>query len=337
VSIDKAAAKRLGDAYRAYDANDLGGAQKLLGKLDDGKLLNADYALWLRGMVALRSGEPAAAKIAFEKLAKLGGSHYAPQVPWRLADCAWELGDKGGAAKQYARLIKSDSAGDVGDVGTAKFRVAEASPSVAAYERFLIEHPAHPLAERAATRRTELGGGPLEPADRIARAKMLTAAHLWDQAVAELALLPAQLSPALANQRDYWLGTTLFQMRRRYADAATLLLGVYQKLDSAEAMFHGARALSRADKDDEAIVWYRKVVATYPRTSWAAEAQFLSGLPGFNPGKFSPGGIGALAAGSAAACSATAMPRIACSIGAVRPPVSSTLTTRRTRSPSRLA
>ena len=33
---------------------------------------------------------------------------------------------------------------------------------------------------------------------------------------------------------------------------------------AAEAMFHGARALSRADQDDEAIAWYHKVVATLP-------------------------------------------------------------------------
>ena len=51
-------------------------------------------------------------------------------------------------------------------------------------------------------------------------------------------------------------------------------------------MFHGARALSRADKDDDAIVWYRKVVATYPRTAWAEEAQFLSGWLEFNRGKY---------------------------------------------------
>ncbi len=286
-SIDAAAAKRLGDAYRAYDANDLAEAGKLLGKLDDSKLVNTDYALWLRGMVALRSGEAAEAKRSFEKLAKIGSSRFAREVPWRLADCAWELGDRAGAAKQYGRLINAEKAGQLGDVGTAKFRIAEAAGTSTAYRDFVLDHPAHPLAQRAERRMLDLGGPALGPADRITRAKMLTIAHLWDQAVAEIALVPqTDLSPTLVNQRDYWLGTTLFQMRRRYADAAKLLLGVYQKLDSAEAMFHGARALSRADKDDEAIVWYRKVVATYPRSSWAAEAQFLSGWLEFNRGKY---------------------------------------------------
>lgn len=286
-SIDAAAAKRLGDAYRAYDANDLAEAKKLLAKLDDGKLVNTDYALWLRGMVALRDDDAAAAKRAFEKLAKISGTQFAREIPWRLADCDWELGDRAAAAKQYARLIRSDNASDIGDVGTAKFRIAEAAPTSTAYRDFVLDHPAHPLAQRAERRMLELGGPPLGPADRITRAKMLTAAHLWDQAVAELALVPAtDLSPGLVTQRDYWLGETLFQMRRRYGDAATLLLGVYQKLDSAEAMFHGARALSRADKDDEAIVWYHKVVAAYPHTSYAEEAQFLSGWLEFNRGNY---------------------------------------------------
>src|SRR5690606_32748797 len=134
-------------------------------------------------------------------------------------------------------------------------------PSAQAYRRVVLEHPSHPLAARAEARMLELGGAPLSHEDRLTRAKQLTAAHDWDESIAELALIPATGIPeSLANQRDYWTGMTLFKMRRRYGDAAKLLLGVYKKLDSAEAMFHGARALSRVDKDDDAIVWYRKVV-----------------------------------------------------------------------------
>jgi soluble lytic murein transglycosylase len=107
--------------------------------------------------------------------------------------------------------------------------------------------------------------------------------------VAELALVPESASVSdVRRQRDYWLGTTLFKMRRRYADAGKLLLGVAPHLgqDGAEAMFHGARALSRADDDERAIVWYRKVVAKYPRTEWAQEAQFLIGWLELNRGRY---------------------------------------------------
>jgi soluble lytic murein transglycosylase len=285
--VDAQTAKLLGEAYRAYDDSDLAAAKKHLAKLDDDKVVALDYALWLRGMVALRSGEHATAQTAFEKLAKVTPSSFSAQVPWRLADVAWHKGDRASAAKQYAKLIASDNAGNVGDVGTAKFRIAEAAPTAAAFRRLVLEHPSHPLAVRAEARMLELGGAALSPEDRITRAKQLTVAKQWDESIAELALVPTTgISDALATQRDYWMGTTLFQMRRRYGDAAKLLLGVYAKLDSAEAMFHGARALSRADQDDDAIVWYAKVVATYPRTKWAEEAQFLSGWLEFNRGQY---------------------------------------------------
>ncbi len=285
--VDVATAKQLGEAYRAYDHNDLAAAAKHLAKIDDRKVIAQDYVLWLRGMVALRSGEIATAERAFARLAKVKTSSFAAQVPWRLADCAWAKGDRAGAAKAYARLVANKHARRVGDAGTAMFRIAEARPSARAYRAFLLDHPAHPLAERAEQRMLELGGAPLTPDEHLARARQLHAAHEWDQALDELALIPTSgISDALATQRDYWMGTTLFSMRRRYGDAAKLLLGVYEKLNSAEAMFHGARALSRADHDSEAIVWYHKVVARYPHTRWAEEAQYLSGWLDFNRGRY---------------------------------------------------
>ncbi|MFT3695206.1 MAG: transglycosylase SLT domain-containing protein [Kofleriaceae bacterium] len=279
--LDIAAAKRLGDAFRAYDAGDLAHAKELADKLEPQKLVAKDYALWLRGMVALRTGDPKFARAQFEQLANLP-SRYAAQVPWRLADCAWDAGDRASAVKQYERLLTGT--GDDGDLGTAMYRIAEVSQKPDAYRRLLIAHPSHPLAADAEQKMLALGGAPLSPADRVERAKQLTAAHLWDQAIVELALVPDDAPVRV--QRDYWMGTTLFEMRRRYGDAGNLLLGVYKQMDSAEAMFHGARALSRADRDDEAIKWYHAVVAAYPATAYAQEAQFLSGWLEFNRGHY---------------------------------------------------
>ena len=284
---DAADVKRLGDAYRAYDRGDLAAAAAIASKL--GAVANVDYAWWLRGMIALRSGDAALAQRAFGELGKQASSRFAPQVAWRLADCAWSRGDRDAAAKQYAHLIALPDADASGDLGTAMFRIAEVKHTAEAYRALAIAHPSHPLAEAAEQKMLELGGAPLGPGDRLERAKQLTAAHLWDQAIAELALVPqAGISDELAAQRDYWTGTTLFEMRRRYGDAGTLLLGVYAKLGSSapEAMFHGARALSRADRDDDAIGWYHKVVAAYPHTAYAEEAQFLSGWLEFNRGHY---------------------------------------------------
>lgn len=276
----------LGEAFAAYDAGELDRARQLVAQLDDGAFIDRDYVLWLRGMVALRLGEYDVATRAFAKIPT--GSRFAAQAPWRLADCAWGKGDRTAAAKAYAKLIVPANAEEIGDVGTAMFRIAEAKPTADAYRALAIAHPAHPLAELAEQKMLALGGAPLGPADRIERAKQLTAAHLWDQAIAELALVPADVPTELATQRDYWLGTTLFDMRRRYADAGKLLLNVYPHLSdkAPEAMFHGARALSRSDHDDDAITWYHKVVASYPHTLWAEEAQFLSGWLEFNRGRY---------------------------------------------------
>jgi len=292
----------LGEAYRAYDAGDLAGARAQLARLDDHGLAIRDYALWLRGMVALRSGEPARAEAWFRQLAKLHlvtASPYAREVPWRLADCAWDRGDHKAAARAYQQVLAAKDALEIGDVGTAMYRIAETRSGAAAlaqYRALAIAHPAHPLAIRAEQKLAQLGAPALTASERVERARHLTDAHLWDEAVAELSLIgdsspagPAGPVPAdVAHQRDYWLGITLFKMRRRYGDAGKLLLGVYAQLGdaAAEAMFHGARALSRADRDDDAITWYRKVVASYPSTAYAQEAQFLTGWLEFNRGNY---------------------------------------------------
>lgn len=302
----------LGEAYRAYDAGDLDRAAAALGRLDDSQLKNKDYALWLRAQIALVRGEADAAARHLAALRQISGTRFAPSIAWRLADAAWEAGDHAAAVAQYRSLLDSQRAASYADLGTVRYRIAsvladdaetalqaksakaakQKKAALAALRDFILTAPRHPLAERAEARLRQLGGakaGALSAADRITRAQSLTAAHLWQDAVAELALVPESSSLALRRQRDYWLGTTLFKMRRRYADAGKLLLGVAPHLSgdtAAQAMFHGARALSRADHDDQAIVWYRKVVAKHPRTAWAQEALFLTGWLQLNRGKY---------------------------------------------------
>ena len=286
-------ADKLGKAFAAYQAGDLDGARAHLRGLAPAQLANPDYQLWVRGQVALLDGRPAEAAADFRALTKLTTSRFAAQASWRLADCLWAQGDRAGAAKAYAKLSRQAGAARHADLGVAQYRVARAAASPAAEQKalrgFLLDFPGHPLAGEAERRLVELGGAAAAAwtgTERIERAQRLVVAHLWDDAVAELMLVPDSAGDAIRVRRDYWLGTTLFKMRRRYADAGKLLLAVAPKLGSAEAMFHGARALSRADQDDDAIRWYRKVVATYPRTDWAAEAQYLTGWLEFNRGRY---------------------------------------------------
>lgn len=289
---DSVEAKRLGAAYRAYDAGDPAAALAELKRIDPDYLWPVrEHILWLRGMAELRTGDYRNAQLTWEFLGRLSSSVFAREVPWRLADVAWAQGNREAAAKAYAKLVAGDGAAETGDVGTAKFRIAETrsgKAAITAYRAVVLEHPSHPLAARALAKLADLGAPALTNADRLERAKNLSNAHLWDEAIAEFSLLPEKLPKELGLQRDYGMATTLFKMRRRYGEAGIKLLDIYDQMggSAAEAMFHGARALSRADRDDDAIRWYHRVVEKYPSSEYAKEAAYLAGWLELNRGKY---------------------------------------------------
>src|SRR5437763_1177576 len=106
----------------------------------------------------------------------------------------------------------------------------------------------------------------------------------------ELTLVPNDVPQPIRDEADYWIGTTKFKMRRDYDIAAQKLLAIWSRLPGddhkAEALFHGARAWSRADKDDEAQKGYRDLLQKYPRSKFSSEASFLIGWLDFNRGKY---------------------------------------------------
>jgi soluble lytic murein transglycosylase len=315
----------LGRGYAAYRSGDYAAAAKILrGVLGKG-LRNEDWALYLLGESEFYDGATRAARERFERLARGHGGLPAEIAPFRIADCLWMEGERDKAAAAYARLTKKVTPTS-GDAALIRFRLAEvaaARDATAGRAQFLAiarDFPAHPLADEALRRIAvtgTLGGFPnppatdsarqaelrprvaapadappvadLPPADRLRRAESLTKSRHWDEALAELARLPATLPPAEAAERDYQIGMTKFHMRRDYAKAGEMLLAAVPHLTgdkAASAQFHGARALSRVDRDDEAIAGYRKVVAQFPHSPYAAEAQFRSGFLDYNRGRF---------------------------------------------------
>jgi soluble lytic murein transglycosylase len=70
---------------------------------------------------------------------------------------------------------------------------------------------------------------------------------------------------------------TLYRARGRYSEAAKALAecAAAGGAAAAEDAFHAARALSRADRDEEAIRDYRDVQRRYPGTPWAKQAGFF--------------------------------------------------------------
>lgn len=301
----------LARGFAAYRGGEYHDAAKALRTALGEKLRNEDWAAFLLGESEFYDGDYRAARTAFQRASHAHGGRPAAMAPFRIADCLWMEGDRAAAAKAYAGLVKK-AAPTTGDVALVRFRIAEAAVArdpVGAKKQFLAiarDFPAHPLGDEA-LRRTGTPAAPAAPApketapaaptatdnlsvpDRLRRADSLTKDRHWDEALAELDRLPATLPPEQAAERDYQIGMTKFHMRRDYAKAGELLLATVPHLSgdkAASAAFHGARALSRVDRDDEAIAGYRKVVAEFPRSRFAAEAQYLSGWLEYNRGRF---------------------------------------------------
>lgn len=269
---------------------------------------NKDYLLRFAAESAFYAGDYAKAASTFAELAKIRDSRFAGIAAWRAADCSWMQGKRGEAAAAYRKLVGGKS---TADQAVGRYRVAEVlaedalakkdTTAVAAAARAFmhihVDFPAHPLGVAAGKRAAELApaGTSTEarsepsPQERLQRAAALSKSHHWQEALDELLLLPAALPTEVAVQRDLAMGMAKYHARKDYAGAAELLLNVSARLSgekAAFAAFHGARALSRIDRDAEAIANYRNVVAKYPTASWAAEAQFRAGWLEINRGHF---------------------------------------------------
>ena len=293
-------ASDLGDSFRALDNGDFRRAIALARSLRGKPLHNGDYRLYVAAQAQFMAGDYKAAQRDFTALANYAGSRFQTVARWRLADCLWALKQPAAARAAYDTLVTSEHrrAQPRTDLGLARFRMARAhelegdkQKSARALTRFRRLHPSHPLDRAAAQHLRRLVGAKrslLTPRDRLARAQKLTRAKHWHQAIAELRQIRNTTSAKIRRERDYWTATTLFKMRRDYERAGRILLRIYNKLGdrAAEALFRGARALSRADHDDEAVSYYLKLVEQYPSSRWAAEAQFLAGWLEYNSGKY---------------------------------------------------
>ena len=294
-------------AMSAFRAGDYDKAAHAFASLGEALPKNHDYTLYFLGESEFYAGAYAKAEAAFVELGKQHDSRFAGMAPARVADCLWMQGRREEAAKAYRKLLSAKGSFDaavarfrIADVEAAEKTATESSSRQTAARAFLqihVDFPAHPLGVEAG-KRAALLGPPAEseqptlvvtPAERLQRAATLSKSHRWQEALDELALLPEKLSQEMAVERDLAIGMAKYNARRDYAGAAALLLDTATKLTgerAAFAMFHGARSLSRIDRDDDAIANYRLLVASYPHASWAPEAQFRSGWLEINRGHF---------------------------------------------------
>ncbi len=116
------------------------------------------------------------------------------------------------------------------------------------------------------------------PKQRVEIAKRLMDLRAWDDAAATLDPLIKGRDGAFKRDAKWLNARLLFKRRRHYKKAVGALEDVIatDKIHADEARFLKARALSRLDKDEEAIRVFRAFAKKTRNKSRAAEAQFLA-------------------------------------------------------------
>ncbi|HEY1691290.1 MAG TPA: transglycosylase SLT domain-containing protein [Polyangiaceae bacterium] len=120
---------------------------------------------------------------------------------------------------------------------------------------------------------------PLTAQELVLRAHVLSDAGRTDDALHALDLAAGAPGAATLGNLDRMRarGTALFHARGRGLEAAKVLseCAATNGPNAAEDAFHAARALSRADRDDDAIRGYEDVERRFARSHWAEEAAFF--------------------------------------------------------------
>ncbi len=120
---------------------------------------------------------------------------------------------------------------------------------------------------------------PLTAQELLTRARALSDAGRADEALH--AIDSASIAPGADKVSDLdrarARGMTLFRARGRWNEAAKMLAECAGAggARAAEDAFHAARALSRADRDEEAIRGYEDVQRRFPKSTWADDAAFF--------------------------------------------------------------
>jgi soluble lytic murein transglycosylase len=166
------------------------------------------------------------------------------------------------ARSARARLAFPPSDSDRADARWLATLGADAPGAADALNLLSKLDPAHPLTAR----------------DLVVRAQTLSEAGHTDEALRALELVASApgLDKVSRRERARARAMVLYHARGRWGEAAKALSesAALGGPDAAEDEFHAARALSRADRDEEAIRGYEAVARRYPTSPWAEQAAF---------------------------------------------------------------
>jgi soluble lytic murein transglycosylase len=132
------------------------------------------------------------------------------------------------------------------------------------------------------------GAKPFTPDEQFERALGLYRAGQYGRAAEALAPFLAASSPHAVRARLF-TGISRFHLRE-YARAITLLSPLADRPGPHrdEALYWIGRSHGRLDEPDKAVAAYRRLVATSPRSPWAADALYFTALNHIEDGKPAP-------------------------------------------------
>jgi soluble lytic murein transglycosylase len=182
------------------------------------------------------------------------------------------LDDSATAESTLDRLVTDRKMPQDVAIAARRLRAARGGPHHSADTRWLFINAPGP-ADTAPN-------GPLTTHEWIKRADAFARQGSTDAALASSA--KAEGAARRQGERDAALrhrAYVLYKSRTHYLEAAQLLsaLGLGGGVHASEDAFHAARALSRADHDEEAIAAYEALARAKPRSEWGMRAAYFVG------------------------------------------------------------
>ncbi len=156
----------------------------------------------------------------------------------------------------------------------------DAAAAVRDYRWLALSAPTEEAAQGADAALERLSGKPLTKRQRYERAEAFTKSGALQAVQRELERLASAPGPGVSKVEQLrTLAWAHYRSRSDYQKASELFSQCAQ-LDNTyrtQDTFYSARALSRAHRDEEAIVAYEKLIKRWPNTNYAEEARFLIG------------------------------------------------------------
>ena len=283
---DKARADiRYARARTAIARGDAPGAIALLQGLDTALPLLAEDVARYRAEAKLLAGP-------FVEAAEYFASRQSAGAQMKAAEAYDHAGDAGRARAACDRVVGSQKRTRAQEAEARAMRLRLAQAAVAATDaapkpalskaalddaRWLVIHASSIPASAGVDLAKLDPSHPLTAQELMERASVLDDAGQVEEALRAIddsTNAPGTRVPQLERLRAK--GYLLYH-HARYFEASKALAecAAVGGKDAAEDAFHSARALSRADKDDDAIAGYEGVTRRYPRSTWGDRAAFF--------------------------------------------------------------